>query len=231
MRLHEAHRPPTPPSDPVFTQRRFEMVEKQLVRRGIKDPRVLHAFRSVPRELFVPGDVRAAAYDDSPLPIGDGQTISQPYIVAVTLEALQLQGDERVLEVGTGSGYAAALLSVMAAEVHSVERLLPLAEEARTRLTTLGYAVQVHIGDGTLGWPEHAPYAAIAVAAGGPIVPPALTAQLLPGGRLVIPVKHDDHQVLLRVLSIPGDGTTSEVLEQVRFVPLIGAQGEAEPPS
>lgn len=232
MRQHEAQRSavlPTPASDPHFTQRRFEMVEQQLVRRGIRDPRVLHAFRTVPREEFVPAKMRAQAYQDSPLPIGDGQTISQPYIVAVTLEALELKGHERVLEVGTGSGYAAALLAMIAREVYSIERLEPLAEQSRARLAHLGYPVHVQHGDGTLGWPEAAPFHAIAVAAGGPIVPPALTEQLVPGGRMVIPVRDDGRQMLLRVLRIPGDGVQTEALEEVRFVPLIGAQGEPEP--
>jgi protein-L-isoaspartate(D-aspartate) O-methyltransferase len=184
----------------------------------------------VPRERFVPPDLIEAAYTDQPLPIGDEQTISQPYIVAVTLEALQLTGAETVLEIGTGSGYAAALLSLLARAVYSVERLEGMANEARARLAALGYPVHVRHGDGTLGWSEHAPYDGIAVAAGGPIVPPALTSQLGSGGRLVIPVRHDDKQILLRVLRIPGDGLHTEPLEEVRFVPLIGAQGEPEPP-
>jgi protein-L-isoaspartate(D-aspartate) O-methyltransferase len=209
--------------------RRAGMVEAQLAARDVRDARVLDAFRRVPREEFVPPRLVDFAYADTPLPIGDEQTISQPYIVAVTLEALELVGTERVLEIGTGSGYAAALLTCLAREVYSVERIRSLAEDARTRLARLGYPVQVHHGDGTLGWPEHAPYDAIAVAAGGPSVPPALAAQLAPGGRMVIPVRHDGSQMLIRVLKVPGDGLRSEPLEEVRFVPLIGAQGEPEP--
>jgi len=203
------------------------MVDLQLAARGIVDPRVIGAFREVPREAFLPPDLVEFAYTDSPLPIGDGQTISQPYIVAVTIEALALQGNERVLEIGTGSGYAAALLSRLAKEVFTVERLESLAEEARARLARLGYHnVHVLCGDGTLGWAEHAPFDAIAVAAGGPEIPKALLAQLSPHGRLVIPVGPDESsQVLVRVVREGESDFRQEALAEVRFVPLIGEQG------
>src|SRR4051812_14997960 len=206
---------------------RARMVDLQLAGGGITDPRVLEAFRSVPRESFIPAELAEFAYEDAPLPIGEEQTISQPYIVALTAEALRLMGDERVLEVGTGSGYAAAVLSRIAKEVFTVERRESLAREARERLGALGYRnVQVLHGDGTLGWPEHAPYDAIAVAAGGPQVPKALLDQLAPRGRLVIPVGPDEtSQILTRVTRVAGNDFREEPLTEVRFVPLIGEQG------
>lgn len=206
------------------------MVERQLLARGITDRRVLCTFRDVPREHFVSASQQEAAYDDAPLPIGHGQTISQPYIVALTCEALHLQGHERVLEIGTGSGYAAAILAQLAEQVVSVERLPELAELATERLHTLGYDnVTVRCGDGTLGWPAYAPYDAIAVAAGGPTVPEALIAQLAIGGRLVIPVGDEENaQVLTRITRMPGNELRHEQLADVRFVPLIGAQGWLE---
>jgi len=206
---------------------RAEMVERQLVRRGIADPRVLAACREVPREVFVGAWQQQQAYDDAPLPIGQGQTISQPYIVALTSEALRLLGHERVLEIGTGSGYAAAILAKLSKEVFTVERLPSLADAARERLKRAGYDnVQVRCSDGSLGWPEHAPYDAIAVAAGGPKVPQALMDQLAIGGRLVMPVGDDDQgQVLVRVTRLGPSLYDSEEITHVRFVPLIGAQG------
>jgi protein-L-isoaspartate(D-aspartate) O-methyltransferase len=211
-------------------QARDRMVERQLLARGIIDRRVLRAFREVPREQFVSASQRDAAYDDGPLPIGHGQTISQPYIVALSCEALRLQGHERVLEIGTGSGYAAAILAQLANQVVSVERLPELAAAASERLQILGYDnVTVRCGDGTLGWPERAPYDAIAVAAGGPTVPQALLAQLAVGGRLVIPVGSDEGaQVLTRITRVGVDELRREELADVRFVPLIGAQGWLE---
>lgn len=205
---------------------RSRMVEQQLRRRGIQDPMVLAAFAEVPREAFVPAELQAFAYHDMPLPIGDGQTISQTYIVALTVEALQLRGDERVLEIGTGSGYEAAILGHIVPEVYSVERLASLADGARTRLSqAMVHNVHVMCGDGTLGWPEHAPYDAIAVSASGPTTPPALLAQLAPTGRMVIPVgDHTSSQVLLRITR-DHDHVVEEALTDVRFVPLIGAQG------
>lgn len=203
------------------------MVEQHLASRGITDARLLDAFLAVPREEFVPPALRESAYDDVPLPIASGQTISQPYVVALTLNALALTGSERVLEIGTGSGYAAAVLSRLAKEVYTVERLAPLAEEAKYRLTKLRYQnVHVHRGDGTLGLPEHAPYEAIAVAAGGPDVPPALLAQLTIGGRLVMPVGRDEaNQMLIRVTRVDEKHHQTVELGAVRFVPLIGEQG------
>ena len=202
------------------------MVEFQLARRGIDDERLLEAFRTVPREDFLPKGLAEFAYHDTPLPIAEGQTISQPYIVALTIYALGLRGRERVLEIGTGSGYAAAILSRVAKEVFTVERVEALAEEARLRLQHLGYDnVHVLCADGTLGWPEHAPYDAIAVAAGGPEIPTALRSQLAPGGRMVIPVGSHESQSLVRVVRETGSRFTEEELTPVRFVPLIGAQG------
>lgn len=208
-------------------KRRRVMIESHLAGRGIKDARVLDAFGRVRREDFVAEELEERAYEDAPLPIGEGQTISQPYIVALTAEALELHGDERVLEVGTGSGYAAAILSKLAREVFTVERFPSLAEVARERLARLGYAnVHVACRDGSLGWPEHAPFDAIAVAAGGPSVPRALLEQLSIGGRLVIPVGPDEGaQVLIRVTRTGADTFQREPLGDVRFVPLIGAQG------
>lgn len=204
------------------------MIYHQLLRRGIADERVLDAFRMVPREYFVPYQRAKEAYADAALPIAEGQSISQPYIVACTLEALKLDGTEVVLEVGTGSGYVTALLSKLAREVYSVERLPSLAISARIRLQQYGYQARVACADGTLGWPEHAPFDAIAVAAGGPVIPPALIAQLSRRGRMVIPVGQSITQKLLRVSrTSSGDFTTEELLD-VRFVPLIGAQGAAE---
>jgi protein-L-isoaspartate(D-aspartate) O-methyltransferase len=214
----------------AFEDARVQMVEGHLAGRGISDPRVLEAFASVPREAFVPAGLAESAYRDAPLPIGEGQTISQPYIVALTTEALQLRGHERVLEIGTGSGYAAAVLGRVAREVFTVERLDTLATEARDRLERLGYD-NVHVlhGDGTLGWPEHAPYDAIAVAAGAPQIPEALLRQLAPGGRLVIPVgKDEESQVLMRVTRVGANDFRAEPLIGVRFVRLIGEQGWPE---
>jgi protein-L-isoaspartate(D-aspartate) O-methyltransferase len=206
---------------------RSHMVEAHIAGRGITDLRVLDAFRQVRREGFVPPELAEFAYEDTPLPIGEKQTISQPYIVAVTLQALGLKGDERVLEVGTGSGYAAALLGRIAKEVYTIERVATLADSARERLARLGFA-NVHVvqGDGSLGLPETAPYDAIAVAAGGPTPPPALLAQLALGGRLVMPVGDtEDSQVLVRITRTGETAYRKERLANVHFVPLIGEQG------
>jgi len=210
-----------------FETLRHLMVEHQLERRGIRDPLVLEAMRSVPREAFVPPELADEAYADGPLPIGEGQTISQPYIVALMVEALELRGGERVLEIGAGSGYAAAVLAEIAAEVYTVERHAPLAREARERLRALGYDhVQLRVGDGSRGWPEHAPYAAIVVAAGAPEVPEALEEQLAVGGRLVIPVGQGRTlQELLRLRRLSETEYQREELGGVRFVPLVGAEG------
>ncbi|HSG38109.1 MAG TPA: protein-L-isoaspartate(D-aspartate) O-methyltransferase, partial [Thermoanaerobaculia bacterium] len=213
-----------------FADLRNDMVQRQIAARGVRDPRVLEAMRTVPREVFVPEHLAEFAYDDTPLPIGEEQTISQPFVVALMAEALGLKAGERVLEIGAGSGYAAAVLSRLAREVFTVERHAPLAWEARERMIRLGYSnVHVTQGDGTLGWPEHAPYDAIVVAAGGPEVPTALLDQLTVGGRLVIPIGPDPRtQSLVRVRRRPDGGFTREDLGGVRFVPLIGAQGWRE---
>jgi protein-L-isoaspartate(D-aspartate) O-methyltransferase len=204
---------------------RASMVAEQLARRGIRDARVLAAMRRVPREEFVPPESRALAYADRALPIGDGQTISQPYIVASMTEALQLEPADRVLEVGTGSGYQAAILGELASHVVTVERRADLAERARVKLASLGYAnVAVVVGDGTLGWAENAPYDAILVAAGSPGVPASLTAQLADGGRLVVPVGPRDHQVLTVIRRV-GDRFERSEMDGCVFVPLIGAEG------
>lgn len=205
---------------------RHEMVEAQLVSRGIRDPLVLEAIATVPREAFVPPHLAEFAYRDSPLPIAEGQTISQPYIVALMVEALALRSTDRVLEVGTGSGYAAAVIGCIARDVFTIERHAGLAETARERLARLSFAnVQVRCGDGTLGWPEAAPFDAIVVAAGGPAVPDALTRQLAVGGRLVIPVGEYRAQRLVRVTRVDETHFDEEDLGAVQFVPLVGAQG------
>ncbi len=212
---------------------RERMVRTQIAARGVQDPAVLEAMRSVPREAFLPPELEEFAYADAPLPIERGQTISQPYIVALMAAAAQLGPADRVLEVGTGSGYAAAVLGRIAREVYTVERHEDLARLAAERLARLGFAnVSVQHGDGTLGWREHAPYDAILVAAGGPKVPEALPDQLAPGGRLVIPVGEGrEVQQLLRVTREANGGFRQEELGDVRFVPLIGAQGWAAEPA
>jgi len=201
------------------------MVEHQLAARGIADGRVLAAMERVPREAFVPAELAEYAYDDSPLPIGEGQTISQPYIVALMAEAAHIGPGARVLEVGTGSGYAAAVLAELAASVVSIERHAALAEKARAALMELGYEnVEVIEGDGSRGVPERAPYDAILVAAGAPAPPDSLKRQLAEGGRLVIPVSADAHQTLC-VITRRGDSYEEEDLGAVRFVPLLGEEG------
>jgi protein-L-isoaspartate(D-aspartate) O-methyltransferase len=208
--------------------RRREMVSPWIAAHGISDKRVLAAMGDVPRHAFVPEGLEIRAYEDAPLPIGSGQTISQPYVVARMLEALELSGDERVLEVGTGSGYAAAVLSKLAREVHTVERIGELARAAAERLMTLGYAnVHVHEGDGSQGWVKAEPYDAIVVAAAGPRLPRDLLRQLAEGGRLVMPVGEQEGQVLVRIRRVDG-GFETEDLEMVRFVPLIGVGGWPE---
>jgi len=210
-----------------FALLREEMVERSIAARGVRDELVLDAMRKVPRELFLPNNLREFAYEDSPLPIAGEQTISQPYIVAFMAEALMLKGGEKVLEVGAGSGYAAAVLSEIAANVYTVERLGPLADKAAATLADLGYH-NVHVlhGDGTRGWAENAPYDAIVVAAGGPQVPESLKEQLKTGGRLVIPVGADQRaQELVRVTRISTSEFRSEDIADVRFVPLIGEEG------
>lgn len=203
------------------------MIREHLLGRGIRDQAVLQAMREVPREAFIDERILESAYGDRPLPIAEGQTISQPYIVAYMTEALELDAEDRVLEIGTGSGYAAAVLSRIVTTVHTVERLGGLAQSARERLERLGYTnIVVHEGDGTLGWPEHAPYDAIVVTAGAPNVPKPLLEQLAIGGRLVIPVGEScEVQMLDRVRRVSEHDYRSEQLCGVRFVPLIGAKG------
>jgi protein-L-isoaspartate(D-aspartate) O-methyltransferase len=210
-----------------FREERERMVETQLAHRGIRDPWVLHAMRTVPRERFVAESQQDEAYDDGPLPIGEGQTISQPYVVALMTEAVEPRPGDRALEVGTGSAYAAAVLATIVTEVYTIERLGALATMARQRLADLGYH-NVHVveGDGTLGWPEHAPYDAIIVTAGGPRVPAALLDQLGIGGRLIMPVGSAHRfQHLVRVTRTGTDSYEHEDLEDVAFVPLIGKEG------
>jgi protein-L-isoaspartate(D-aspartate) O-methyltransferase len=209
------------------TEARERMVDRQIIGRGVQDPAVLGAMRRVRREAFVPRHLARRAHADEPLPIGEGQTISQPYIVATMAESLRLRRGDRVLEIGTGSGYGAAVLAEIAAEVYTVERLGGLAESARRRLADLGYTnVHVRHGDGSLGWPEHAPYDAIVVTAGGPDVPPSLLKQLAVGGRLVMPVGAIAlAQQLVRVVRTAETVYEREELGGVAFVPLIGAEG------
>jgi protein-L-isoaspartate(D-aspartate) O-methyltransferase len=201
------------------------MVERQLRGRDVVDERVLVAMERVPRELFVPEDLRDRAYDDAALPIGGGQTISQPYMVARICEALALKGDERVLDVGTGSGYQAAVLAELASEVDTIERIPELAERARANLAAAGYErVRVHVGDGTRGLLERAPFAAIAVAAAAPELPRTLYEQLEPRGRLVVPVGKRGVQYLEVVVRSP-EGPAVVRSVPCRFVPLVGEEG------
>ena len=209
---------------PDPTAARQLMVSSQLRDRGISDPRVLDAMFRVPRHEFIPGPYRAQAYEDHPLPIGDNQTISQPYIVAVMLESLKLSPADKVLEVGTGSGYVTALLAELAAEVFSVERHPALADKARELLAALGYSnVRVLNGDGTLGLPAIAPFDAILVSAAAPDLPSSLITQLREQGRMIIPVGTDDSQQLQFIRKINGQLVITP-RELVRFVPLISSQ-------
>ncbi len=211
------------------SQMRENMVDHQIAARGVRSELILDAMRTVPREHFLPPDMQEFAYEDSPLPIDANQTISQPYIVALMVEALALSGGERVLEIGAGSGYAAAVLGEIAGDVYTVERIGQLAEKAASKLAELGYS-NVHVlhGDGTLGWLDHAPYDGIIVTAGGPEVPESLKAQLKIGGRLVIPVGTDPRaQELVRVTRLSEHEYQTEDLADVRFVPLVGQEGWA----
>jgi protein-L-isoaspartate(D-aspartate) O-methyltransferase len=215
----------SPAETAMYVTLRLRMVESQLRARGIADERVLDAMARVPRHEFTAGRYRDQAYEDYPLPIGEGQTISQPYIVALMLEALALTPTDRVLEVGTGSGYVAALLAELAAQVISLERHAVLADDARELLAHLGYAnVKVIAGDGSLGFPEHAPYDAIIVSAAAPKVPPALLEQLAEGGRMIIPIGLADSQQLQLVRMHNGQPQT-EWRELCRFVPLVSGSG------
>lgn len=209
-----------------FSIARRRMVEEQIMARGVKDPRVIDAMLQVPRHKFVEEALAGQAYQDGPLPIGERQTISQPYMVAVMSEALELQGTEKVLEVGTGSGYQAAVLAVLAERVYSVERIPDLARRARRTLDSCGYTkVNIRLADGTLGWPEMAPFDGIIVTAGAPEVPREYLEQLAVGGRLVIPVGDRLSQVLLRITRTAEDDFYEERLFGCRFVPLVGSRG------
>jgi protein-L-isoaspartate(D-aspartate) O-methyltransferase len=213
-----------------FAPQRSEMREKQLRRRGIVDFAVLGAMDAVPRHEFVPPELRARAYEDLPLPIGAGQTISQPYIVAAMTAALRLDPQDRVLEIGTGCGYQAAVLSLLAKEVFTIECRTELAASAASRLAALGYSnVHVHCGDGTLGLPEFAPFDAVLIAAAAPAVPQPLLVQLAEGGRMILPVGSADQQEL-QLIEKDGTKIHTNTLEGCRFVPLVGHFGWQDPP-
>jgi protein-L-isoaspartate(D-aspartate) O-methyltransferase len=204
---------------------RETMVRNHIMARGIKDPQVLEAMRSVEREKFVPAALQDAAYDDRALPVGEDQTISQPYIVAYMTEALDVHPTHRVLEIGTGTGYQTAILSALGAVVYSVERIEKLHEAAKQRLARCRYTgIHLLCGDGTLGWPEHAPYDRILVTAGAPAPPEALIQQLVPSGILIIPIGARGHQVLVRITRRAGRVVESPLLA-CRFVQLVGEQG------
>ena len=213
-----------------FAHQRHRMVERQIAARGVRHRRVLDAMRAVPREAFVPAELAEFAYDDGPLPIGEGQTISQPYVVALMAELAGPGPEDQVLDVGTGSGYAAAVLSRLAGRVRTIERHAELADTARRRVERLGYDnVEVRCGDGTLGWPEAGPFDAIIVAAGGPAVPRSLREQLALGGRLVIPIAIEGgRQKLVLVRRTGPNAFEEEDHGQVAFVPLVGAHGWRE---
>lgn len=216
-------------ADPEFAARRGEMVERQLRRRGIGDERVLAAMAEVPRELFVSAAQRRRAYADSALPLDHGQTISQPWIVAAICAGLRLNGDETVLEIGTGSGYSAAVLARLAARVITVERIAELAESARRLLAELGADnVEVIIGDGSTGLPDRSPFEAIAVHATAPEPPRALLSQLIAGGRLVAPIAMRGVDMLTAFELGPDGRVATETIGPCRFVPLIGEEGFAE---
>ncbi len=209
----------------IYERARAKMVEDQLLARGIKDKRVLHAMRTIPRHIFVDDALTSQAYTDFPLPIGEKQTISQPFMVAFMSESLGLAGTERVLEIGSGSGYQSAVLSMLSSRVYSVERLTTLTARARRTLDRLHCSnVVIKLGDGTTGWAEEAPFDAIIAAAASPQVPAALVDQLAPGGRLIIPVGSEETQKLLRITR-RANGVSTEVLGGCRFVKLIGKDG------
>jgi protein-L-isoaspartate(D-aspartate) O-methyltransferase len=208
---------------------RAAMVVEQLIPRNISDKRVLEAFRKVPRHEFVPEDLRQSAYNDYPIPIGENQTISQPYMVALMTECLKLKDGEKVLEIGTGSGYQAAILGEIAGEVYSVERFKDLADKASEILHSLGYKnIHIKVGDGTLGWSEFAPYDGIVVTAGAPGVPESLVKQLKDGGRLVIPIDSGGFGQILTLVERVGHTTRQSDICACTFVPLIGKEGWPE---
>lgn len=214
-----------PGRHPEYETLRERMVREQLAARGIQDELVLQAMRTVPRHLFVPESLQDQAYRDQPLPIGKGQTISQPYIVAAMTDYLELRPDDRVLEIGTGTGYQTAVLAELAYHVYTIEWLGSLLKQAIRILEELGYDnITAQCGDGTLGWPEHSPYDGIMVTAAAPQVPRALVGQLGPGGRMLVPVGDALSQNLVKIVNAPG-GLTQEILGGCRFVKLVGAQG------
>ncbi|MDO8536373.1 MAG: protein-L-isoaspartate(D-aspartate) O-methyltransferase [Candidatus Omnitrophota bacterium] len=218
---------PAPAID--FDKLRAEMVLEQLIPRNISEGKVLEAFRKVPRQEFVPEDLRQSSYNDYPLPIGDNQTISQPYMVALMTECLKLKGGEKVLEIGTGSGYQAAILGEIAGEVYSVERFKDLADKAGGVLSSLGYKnIHIKVGDGTLGWSEFAPYDGIVVTAGAPSVPDSLVKQLKDGGSLVIPVDRGGFSQVLTLVERVGRTTRTSDICACTFVPLVGKEGWKE---
>ncbi len=211
-----------------YEKERSRMVEEQIIARGVKDERVLAAMRKVPRHEFLPEAIRGMAYQDSALPLGEAQTMSQPYMVALMTEQLELKGHERVLEIGTGSGYQAAVLSELCEKVYTVERIKMLADRARQSLDRLGYrSVAIKVYDGTYGWKEMAPFDAIMVTAGAPDVPAPLVEQLKEGGRMVIPVGERFGQTLLKIVKTPAGPVTERSIPCV-FVPLIGNHGWKE---
>jgi protein-L-isoaspartate(D-aspartate) O-methyltransferase len=214
----------------TFAAQRRQMIERQLAARGVRDPWVLAAMREVPREMFVDDALRDYAYEDSPLPIDAQQTISQPYTVALMVEAAELRSTDRVLEIGAGSGYAAAVMARIARHLHAIERHARLAKLARRRLLLLGYDnITLRTGDGSGGWPEAAPFDAIIASAGAPRVPDVLRRQLSIGGRLVIPVGDSERsQRLLKLVRTGEDSWSQEALGEVLFVPLIGEHGWQE---
>lgn len=211
---------------PISEEKMEYMIAKQLMARGIKNESVLDAFRKVPREKFVRPEDDEYAYADSPLPIGHGQTISQPFIVALMTEALELEGTEKVMEIGTGSGYQTAILAELASQVYSVEKVPELAETAEKKLKNLGYDnVFIKVGDGTKGWEEKSPYDAIMVTAASPQIPPSLWEQLAPEGRMVIPVGDRFFQTLLQLKKTDQGKMVKKSLGDCRFVPLLGEEG------
>ena len=209
----------------TYTQARERMVQDQLAARGITDARVLAVMGRVPRHAFVEDYLRDQAYEDYPLPIGENQTISQPYMIAIMAQVLQLERTERILEIGTGSGYFSAILAELGALVYSVERLKSLASHAQATLQTLGYRnVFIDVGDGSLGWPDHAPFDAVVIGSAAPCLPRPLLSQLIQGGRLVLPVGEEELQTLVKVSKEPS-GLHEEYFGECRFVKLRGQYG------